>query len=76
MLPMYLAAFGTTLMAFIGYGCAISFMVLSLVGLLSALFRGRRPQGQFNRDMNSFVIAGGIAFLATFITVVALKLVG
>lgn len=76
MLPMSLAAFGTVLIAFIGYGCALSFMILSLAGLASALFRGRRPQGHFDRDMNSFAIAGAIAFLATFITIVALKLVG
>jgi hypothetical protein len=75
MLPMYLAAFGTTLMAFIGYGCAITFMVLSLSGLASAFLR-KRPHADFTRDMNAFVIAGCLAFLATFITVVALKLVG
>ena len=76
MLPMSFAAFGTALIAFIGYGCSLSFMALSLTALWSALFRNGRAQSMYSRDMNAFSIAGVIAFLAAVITTLVLKIIG
>lgn len=66
-------SFGTVMIAIIGYGCAIVFSLFSLGMLLIALIGDK---SRFNRHMNGFVIAGIIAFLATFCTAVALKILG
>jgi hypothetical protein len=68
-------SFGVGLIAFIGYGCAISFALMSLVAL-SMVFWVKQDSAGRQQDLDVFAIAGVIAFIAAAITAVVIKLIG